>query len=165
MSEDRFVDGHYVVTTADAYIAHIRICRPNENPEVLMPDQLEGTLGRPYCGSLGEGCCHWGDWLRRSQGVVSSAVTPVCRLKCATALRFMSRLDASCRPVHRSDRIGDFRKISEENSDRATALGSDPVFSMGSSFQSGCRIFHRWCGPTNSGREDDHLDAKMRSNS
>jgi hypothetical protein len=50
MSEDRFVDGHYVVTTADAYIAHIRICRPNENPEVLMPDQLEGTLGRPYCG-------------------------------------------------------------------------------------------------------------------
>jgi len=50
MSEDRFVDGHYVVTQTDAAMAHLRICRPDEDPSVLIPDQLAGALARPYCG-------------------------------------------------------------------------------------------------------------------
>lgn len=50
MSDDRFVDRHYVVTQTDAAMAHLRICRPDEDPSVLLPDQLAGALARPYCG-------------------------------------------------------------------------------------------------------------------
>jgi len=48
------VDGHYVVTLLDAYTAHARICQPNENFAVLMPDQLKAALARPYSGYFTE---------------------------------------------------------------------------------------------------------------
>jgi prophage maintenance system killer protein len=54
MSEERFADGHYVVTLIDAHTAHARISRPNENPDVLLPEQLAGALARPYCGFFPE---------------------------------------------------------------------------------------------------------------
>jgi prophage maintenance system killer protein len=49
-----FVDGHYVVTLADALETHERICRPDDDPAVLMPEQLAGALDRPYNGYFPE---------------------------------------------------------------------------------------------------------------
>jgi prophage maintenance system killer protein len=54
MSNEQSVDGHYVVNQTDAAIAHLRICRPDENPGVLLPDQLASALARPYCGFFPE---------------------------------------------------------------------------------------------------------------
>jgi death on curing protein len=49
------VNGHYVVTLLDAYMTHARICcAADEDPAVLMPDQLAGALARPYSGYFPE---------------------------------------------------------------------------------------------------------------
>jgi hypothetical protein len=42
-----FVDGHDVVTFAAILETHEQICRPDDDPAVLMPEQLAGALARP----------------------------------------------------------------------------------------------------------------------
>ena len=54
LMNDQFIDDHYVVTLADALETHERICRANDDPAILMPEQLASALARPYNGYFAE---------------------------------------------------------------------------------------------------------------